>query len=70
MTQVVARPCDALRRRVIVIQNRLFSTLSNVVRLVAAGGDAMQSYIAMLASFGMMSHRVTGPCDDLCHIVN
>ena len=30
----------------------------------------MQSYIAVLASFGMMSHHVVGPCDDLHLIVN
>ena len=47
-----------------------FSILSDVVRLVAVGGDAMQSYIAMMANFGMTSHRVAGPCDDLRHIVN
>ena len=70
MTQVVARPRDALRRRAIVAQNRLFSILSDVVRLVAVGGDATQSYIAVLTNFGMMSHRVVGPCDDLRHIVN
>ena len=45
---------DALRRRVIV----------------AVGGDATQSYIAVLTNFGMTSHRVGGPCDDLRHIVN
>ena len=61
---------NALRRRAIVAQNRLFSILSDVVRLVAVGGDAMQSYIAVLASFGMTSHRVAGPYDDLRHIVN
>ena len=60
----------AMRRHAIVAQNRLFSILSDVVRLVAVGGDAMQSYIAVLANFGMTSHRVTGPCDDLRHIVN
>ena len=27
----------------------------------------MQSYIAMLASFGMASRHVTRPCDDLSH---
>ena len=70
MTQVVARPRDALRRCAIVAQNRLFSILSDVVRLVAVGGDATQSYITVLANFGMMSHRVVGPRDDLRHIVN
>ena len=71
MTQVVARlRDDVLRRHAIVAQNRLLSIPSDVVRLVAVGGDAMQSYIAVLASFGMMLHCVTGPCDDLCHIVN
>ena len=60
----------AMRRRAIVAQNRLFSILSDVVRLVAVGGDAMQSYIAVLANFGMTLHRVAGPCDDLRHIVN
>ena len=50
----------AMRRRAIVAQNRLFSILSDVVRLVAVGGDAMQSYIAVLANFGMTSHRVAG----------
>ena len=70
MTQGLAMRCDALRRRVIVAQNRLFSILSNVVRLVAVGGDAMQSYIAILANFGMTLHCVAGPCDDLLHIVN
>ena len=69
-SQYDARPCDALQRRVIVAQNRLFPILSDVVQLVAVGGDAMQSYIAMLAKFGMTSHRVAGPCDDLHHIVN
>ena len=59
--------CDVLRRRAIVAQNRLFSILSDVVRLVAVGGDAMQNYIAMLASFDMTSHCVAGPCDDLRH---
>ena len=54
--------CDVLQRHAIVTQNRLFSNLSNVVRLVAVGGDAMQSYIAVLVSFGMVSHRVAGPC--------
>ena len=61
---------NALRRRAIVAQYRLFSILSDVVRLVTVGGDAMQNYIAMLASFGMTSHRIAGPCDDLRHIVN
>ena len=46
---------DALRRRAIVAQNRLFSILSDVVRLVAVGIGHMQNYIAMLASFGMTS---------------
>ena len=49
---------DALWRHTIVAQNRLFSILSDVIRLVAVGGDAMQNYITMLASFGMMAHRV------------
>ena len=62
--------CNTLRRRAIVAQNRLFSILSDVVQLVAVGGDATQSYIAVLENFGMMSHRVAGPCDDLRHIVN
>ena len=70
MTQVIARPRDAMRRVVIVAQNRLFSILSDIVRLVAVGGDAMRSYIAVLASFGMMLHRVAGPFNDLRHIVN
>ena len=70
MTQGLAMWRDALRRRAIVAQNRLFSILSDVVRLVAVGGDALQSYIAVLANFGMTSHRVAGPCDDLHHIVN
>ena len=61
---------DALRHRTIVAQNRLFSILSDVVQLVAVGGDAMQSYIAVLANFGMTSHRIAGPCNDLRHIVN
>ena len=61
---------DTLRRRAIVAQNRLFSILSDVVRLVTVGGDAIQNYITMLASFGMMSHCVAGPCDNLRHIVN
>ena len=51
---------DALRRRAIVAQNRLFSILSDVVRLVAVGGDAMQSFIAVLANFGMTSHASRG----------
>ena len=70
MTQVVARPRDALQRCAIVAQNRLFSILSDVVRLITVGGDATQSYIAVLANFGMTSHRVAVPCDDLRHIVN
>ena len=54
---------ESLRRRAIVAQNRLFfSILSDVVRLVAVGGDAMQSFIAVLANFGMASRRVAGPC--------
>ena len=61
---------DALQCCAIVAQNRLFYILSDVVRLVAVGGDAMQSYIAVLANFGMASHRVAGHCDDLRHIVN
>ena len=69
-SQYDARPRDALRRRTIVAQNRLFSILNDVVRLVTVGGAAMQSYIAVLANFGMMSHRIAGPCDDLRHIVN
>ena len=44
-----------------------FNILSDVVRLVTVGEDAMQSYIAMLASFGMASRHVTRPCDDLSH---
>ena len=70
MTQGHAMRRDALPRRAIVAQNRLFSILSDVVRLVAVGGDAMQIYITVLANFGMASHRVAGPCDDLRHIVN
>ena len=31
--------------------------MSDVVRLVAVGGDVMQSYIAVLANFGMASRR-------------
>ena len=61
--------CDVLRRHAIVTQNRLFSILSDAVRLVAVGGDAMQSYIAVLASFGITSHRVMGPCDDLHRVM-
>ena len=62
---------DALRRRAIVAQNRLFSILSDVVRLFAVvGGHATQSYITVLANFDMTSHRVAGPCDDLRQIVN
>ena len=61
---------NTLRHRAIVARNRLFSILSDVIRLVAVGGDVTQSYITVLASFGMTSHRVAGPCDDLCHIVN
>ena len=61
-----------MQRDVVRLSLRIdfFSILSYVVRLVAVGGDAMQSYIAVLANFGMTSHRVTGPCDDLRHIVN
>ena len=70
MTQGLAMRHDTLQHCVIVAQNRLFSILSDVVRLVAVGGDAMQSYIAVLANFGMMSHRAAGPCNDLRHIVN
>ena len=70
MTQGHAMRRDSLRHRAIVDQNRLFSILSDVVRLVAVGGDAMQSFIAVLANFGMASRRVAGPCDDLRHIVN
>ena len=51
---------NALRHRVIVTRNRLFSILRDVVRLVAVGGDDMQSYIAVLANFGMTSHCVAG----------
>ena len=61
---------NTLRRYAIVAQNRLFLFLSNVVRLFAVGGDAMQSYITVLANFGMALHCVVGPCDDLRHIVN
>ena len=46
------------------------ATRCDVIRLVALGGDAMKSYIAVLASYGMTSHRAAGPCDDLRHIVN
>ena len=70
MMQGPVMQCDTLRRRAIVAQNRLFSILSDVVRLVAVGGDAMQSYITVLANFGMTSHHVAGPCDNLRHIVN
>ena len=70
MTQGPAMRRDTLRRRAIVAQNRLFSILNDVVRLVAVGGDATQSYIAVLANFGMTLQRVAGPCDDLRHIVN
>ena len=70
MTQGPTMRHDALRRRAIVAQNRLFSILSDVVRLVAVGGDATHSYIAVLANFERTSHRVAGPCDDLRHIVN
>ena len=61
-----------MRRDVVRLSLRIdfFSILSDVVRLVAVGGDAMQSDIAMLANFGMTLRRVAGPCDDLCHIVN
>ena len=62
MTQVIARPRNALQRRAIVAQNRLFSILSDVVRLVAVGGGAMQSYIAVLANFGMMSQGLATTC--------
>ena len=48
---------DALQRRAIVAQNRLFSILSDVVRLVAVGGDTMQSYIVVLANFNMAPRR-------------
>ena len=65
MTQGHVMRRDALQRRAIVAQNRLFSILSDVVRLVAVGGDAMQSYIAVLANFGMASRRRA-----LRHIVN
>ena len=61
--------CNMLQCHAIVSQNRLFNILSDVARLVAVGGDAMQSYVAMLASFGMASRHVAGPCDILCHIV-
>ena len=59
--------CDVVR---LSLRIDFFSILSDVVRLVAVGGDAMQSYIAVMANFGMMSHRVAGPCNDLRHIVN
>ena len=59
--------CNMLQCRAIVSQNRLFYIVSDVVRLVAVGGDAMQSYVAMLASFGMASRCVAGPCDVLHH---
>ena len=64
--------CDATRCDVVRLSLRIdfFSILSDVVRLVAVGGDAMQSFIAVLANFGMASRRVAGPCDDLRHIVN
>ena len=57
MTQGHAMRHDSLRRRAIVAQNRLFSILSDVTRLVAVGGDAMLSFIAVLANFGMASRR-------------
>ena len=67
MTQVVARPRDVVR---LSLRIDFFSILSDIIRLVAVGGDATQSYIAVLANFGMTSHDVAGPCDDLRHIVN
>ena len=67
MTQGPATRCDVVR---LSLRIDFFSILSDVVRLVAVGGDATQSYIAVLANFGMTSHRVAGPCDDLHHIVN
>ena len=70
MTQGPAMRRDATRCDVVRLSLRLFSTLSDVVRLVAVGGDAMKSYIAVLASYGMTSHRAAGPCDDLRQIVN
>ena len=51
MTQGPAMRRNALRHHAIVAQNRLFSILNDVVRLVAVGGDAKQSYIAVLANF-------------------
>ena len=65
--------CNALQHRVIVAQNRLFSILSDIVRLVAVGGDAMQSYIAVQrwqVKNSIASRRVAGPCDNLHYIVN
>ena len=72
MTQGHAMRCDATCCDVVRLSLRIdfFSILSDIVRLVAVGGDAMQSFIAVLANFGMASRCVAGPCDDLRHIVN
>ena len=54
-SQYDARPRDATHCDVVRLSlGTDFSTLSDVVRLAA--GDAMQSYNAVLTSFGMTSH--------------
>ena len=47
--------CDTTRCNVVRLSLRIdfFSILSDVIRLVTVGGDAIQNYITMLASFGM-----------------
>ena len=63
MTQVVARPRDALQRRAIVAQNRLFSILSDVVRLVTVGGDICHAKLYRRA--GKFWHDVASCCGAL-----
>ena len=50
MRRIVAKLCDCR-------SDKTLSILSNVIQLVAVGGDAMQCYIAVLESFGMVSHH-------------